>query len=71
MQMSSEVYGIKGGLHHQDVPWCRPHATLGEVVDSIIAHHYHRVYVVDDADRPVGIVTLSDILEFVTTPLPS
>lgn len=58
---------MKSGTHQRQVPWCRPHTTLGEVVEYIVQQHLHRVYVVDGSDRPVGIVTLSDILELLTS----
>ncbi|GFR45013.1 hypothetical protein Agub_g6323 [Astrephomene gubernaculifera] len=36
--------------------------TFAEVVDMIVRHRIHRVYVVDEREVPVGIVTCTDIL---------
>lgn len=36
--------------------------TLGQVVDMLVTHSIHRVYVVDDQRKPIGVVSLRDIL---------
>jgi signal-transduction protein with cAMP-binding, CBS, and nucleotidyltransferase domain len=40
-------------------------ATLCEVLDKIVSHRIHRVYIVDEADKPVGVVTCTDVLKLV------
>jgi predicted transcriptional regulator len=37
-------------------------STLGEVVERVVQGHLHRLYVVDEAGRPLNILTLTDIL---------
>jgi CBS domain-containing protein len=41
---------------------CGPGATLREVLALLVERRLHRVYVVDAALRPVGVITLTDIL---------
>ena len=41
---------------------CGVHATLSEIVPSLLAAGIHRVWVVDSARRVLGVVSLSDIL---------
>jgi CBS domain-containing protein len=36
--------------------------TLGELLEKLVTHRLHRLYVVDFDTRPVGIITLTDIL---------
>lgn len=45
---------------------CKSTDTLYDVLQQIIAHRVHRVYVVDDAGVATGIVTLTDILNVIT-----
>ena len=40
----------------------RPDDTLAHVIGRLAACKVHRVYVVDDRRRPVGVVSLKDIL---------
>lgn len=37
-------------------------STLGELLGLYVRRGVHRVYVVDPDQRPVGLVTLSDVL---------
>lgn len=39
-----------------------PGTTLGQALDLLVAHRWHRLYVVDGEGRPTSILTLSDIL---------
>jgi CBS domain-containing protein len=41
---------------------CFPDATLFEVMELVLRSHVHRVWVVDQQHRPVGLITLTDIL---------
>jgi hypothetical protein len=38
---------------------CSPQATLRQVCDIFVLHGVHRVYIVDDRKRPLGVVTMS------------
>ena len=38
---------------------CGPQATLRQVCDTFVLHGVHRVYIVDDRKRPLGVVTMS------------
>lgn len=39
---------------------------LLQILEKLVGDHLHRLYIVDDATRPVGVVTLTDILHVVT-----
>jgi CBS domain-containing protein len=41
---------------------CFPDATLLEVMELVLRSHVHRVWVVDQQHRPIGLITLTDIL---------
>lgn len=42
---------------------CQPHETLGEVIDRIAQEQVHRLVLVDETQRLLGVVSLSDILQ--------
>jgi signal-transduction protein with cAMP-binding, CBS, and nucleotidyltransferase domain len=42
-------------------------ATLLEVLEKIVKHRLHRVYVVDAQEKPVGVVTCTDVLKLVSS----
>ncbi len=44
--------------------WQAEH-TLEQVLQQLVEHHIHRVYVVDDDRKPIGIVSLTDVLKLV------
>ncbi|XP_053327150.1 5'-AMP-activated protein kinase subunit gamma-3 [Spea bombifrons] len=53
----------------EGVLMCYPHETLEVVIDRIVREQVHRLVLVDEALRPRGIVSLSDILQaLVLTP---
>ena len=37
-----------------------------QIINKIVEHHLHRVYVVNDRGQAVGVVTLTDLLRRVT-----
>jgi len=43
---------------------CNKDDTLGSILQVLLITKYHRVFVVDDNEVPVGVITLSDILAF-------
>jgi len=46
---------------------CSDGSTVGEILDAMHVRAVHRVWVVDDAERPTGVVALSDVLAAVAT----
>jgi len=42
-----------------------PSNTLEEVFTNIFVTRFHRMYVVNDSKRPIGVVSLGDILEVI------
>ncbi|KAF8058362.1 cysG [Scenedesmus sp. PABB004] len=42
-----------------------PQTPLLEVIDKIVSNRIHRVYIIDDAERPVGVVTCTDVVRLV------
>ncbi|KAL3155291.1 hypothetical protein ABBQ32_013075 [Trebouxia sp. C0010 RCD-2024] len=50
----------------QSLVTCTPQDTFSTIIDSIVEHHLHRVYVVNDQGQAVGVVTLTDLLRKVT-----
>lgn len=40
-------------------------AVLCEVLDKIVSHKIHRVYIVDETEKPCGVVTCTDVLKLV------
>lgn len=45
---------------------CTDVCTLADAVRQMVERHVHRVYVVDEAKKAIGIVTLSDVLRIVS-----
>lgn len=43
-----------------------PCVVVAQILGKLVTHHLHRLYVVDEGARPIGIVTLTDILHVVT-----
>ncbi|KAI8472445.1 MAG: hypothetical protein J3K34DRAFT_467412 [Monoraphidium minutum] len=43
----------------------RPDTPFSDVVDRIVAHRIHRVYVIDEDEKPVGCATCTDVLRAV------
>lgn len=41
---------------------CRVKFSLGQLMSGVVRNHAHRSWLVDEEDRPVGCITLSDIL---------
>lgn len=40
-----------------------PRSTFGQVLDKLVSNRIHRVYVIDDDNKPVGVVSLLEILQ--------
>ncbi|KAG0057063.1 hypothetical protein BGZ83_001912 [Gryganskiella cystojenkinii] len=41
---------------------CRTRFSLGQVLSGLVRSHGHRSWLVDEEDRPIGCITLSDVL---------
>ena len=39
-----------------------PNETLSEIVTKLTNNHVHRLYILDDAKKPIGLVSLKDLL---------
>jgi CBS-domain-containing membrane protein len=50
-----------------DVVATRPEAGIGEIARWMVDAHIHRVIILDSAQRPVGVVSSTDILAAVAT----
>lgn len=44
---------------------CSPESTLGEAIEKAVAHHVHRLWVVDEEGLLAGVVSLTDVLRVV------
>ena len=49
----------------EGVATCKKTDTLGAIMDKIVKAEVHRLVVADDENRVVGIVSLSDILQYI------
>jgi len=62
------ITGDKNKPHNERLPKFDPIVvktddTVGQVVDTIVSKRIHRVYVVDENNRPVGEISLCDIIQ--------
>jgi len=59
----------------QGTPKAPVTAFAGDTVESVMlkfaVHQIHRIYIVDEMDRPIGIITMTDILSWLMTPTES
>jgi len=53
--------GTKTGLAGPSVT-CAPGSPLRDVITSLVTQQVHRAYVVDDNNRPLGVISMSDII---------
>jgi len=53
---------LSASLPHFDAIIVQGEDTLGQVVDTVTTKRVHRVYVVDDQQKPIGEISLCDIL---------
>jgi CBS domain-containing protein len=59
---------IKEGQRPKRVQSCKESHTLEQVVNLLADHSIHRVFVVDDAKKPIGVITLKDVLLEILSP---
>lgn len=62
---------IKKALEYRDgffegVVKCTPDTVLSRVVEQVVKAEVHRIVVVDSEDHVVGMISLSDLLSFLT-----
>ena len=46
---------------------CFAYTTLDNVIELFVTHEAHRLIIIDEQDKVVGIICLSDVLAFLTT----
>lgn len=59
---------IKEGQRPKRVQVCKESHTLEQVINLLADHSIHRVFVVDDAKKPIGVITLKDVLHEILSP---
>lgn len=52
----------------QELVLCNPGDTFGTILTKIVRHRIHRLYVIDAEEKPVGIITCTDILRKLVEP---
>ena len=53
-------------LKQREIPAVTKQATVSEIVDAFVAsHHSHIIYVVDDAGRLIGVISLGNLVRHV------
>jgi len=58
-ELSLRNSGLSSTVH------CRLATPFSQVLEKLVTNHIHRLYVVDSLDRPIGVITLGDILPLV------
>lgn len=56
------------GQRPKRVQVCKESHTLEQVINLLADHSIHRVFVVDDAKKPIGVITLKDVLLEILSP---
>jgi len=46
---------------------CSSNTNLGEIIDNFSKHGVHRIYVVDPTNKPLNVITLTDVMNVFTT----
>jgi hypothetical protein len=61
---------VQGAEGHKPPPLVSisPSSTLRQVLALLASHRLHRLHVLDDRSRPVGIVTITDLLRLIVGP---
>jgi len=49
---------------------CNSQTTVKEALFQISENHFHRLFIVDDQQKPIGVLSLGDILSFVWNSVP-
>jgi len=56
----------KDGLVEAPVVCCSPEDTLAHAMVSIATTNVHRVYVVDESKKPLRVITLTDVMKYIS-----
>jgi CBS domain containing-hemolysin-like protein len=48
--------------------FCSPECPLSEVLDKMVHHKIHRVFVVNELHQPIGVITTTSIMQRITKP---
>jgi len=68
MPISTYLEVVTDGRVHSAIT-CKPDATMEKVIRLLVENRIHRIYVTDDADKPVRVISLRDIItKFVKEP---
>jgi CBS domain-containing protein len=59
---------IKEGQRPKRVQVCKKTQSLEHVINLLADHSIHRVFVVDDEKKPIGVITLKDVLFEILSP---
>jgi len=65
----SKVFFANKHLGKQKVPFrttCKSNSTLEDVILTLSSQRYHRVFVLDDSNVPIGVITLGDVLKLIS-----
>lgn len=66
LKPAGEYQAAQAGVAVASVATVTPATTFGALLDLLVAHKFHRAYVVDAEGKPTSIVTLTDILRKVS-----
>jgi len=55
-------YRQRQGRPHKELTTCTLNQTIGEIAKRVVEAEVHRIIVIDDAEKVIGIVSLSDLL---------
>ena len=45
-----------------DCGTCKPDDTMAEMVQRVVEGHHHRLWMVDDDNKPTGVISLTDLI---------
>ncbi|PRW56306.1 DNA repair XRCC3-like protein [Chlorella sorokiniana] len=62
LKPAAEYQAAQAGVAVASVATVTPATTFGALLDMLVAHKFHRAYVVDAEGKPTSIITLTDIL---------
>jgi CBS domain-containing protein len=64
MDLRSFLSALKANGYNSDFVFCKTHDTIAHAITELSKSRTHRMYVMDDANKPCGVITLSDICKF-------
>jgi len=67
-RLEVQLHQLFAGISKMPPVTCRPNAHLSDVLKQIESTGVHRVYIVDDHNRPTGVIALTDILRLFSRP---